>query len=494
MSRHSSVSFVALVANRMRATALLGGGLLLLLPLVASAAAISVNDTSDTTGGRGCTLRDAIDSSNSDTPVGGCAAGSGADTIVFNVPPKTTIKLTSGVFLRIRDDVTILGPGASSLTIDGNKITEVFEIDSGTATISDLTIKNGAAGGDGAGISNFDTLTLTNCTLSGNSSTASTGGIFNGGFLTLTNCTLSGNSSAGGHGGGIYNDGVLTLTNSTLSGNKNLAGLGGGIYNANGGIVTLNNSTVSGNKNPGGDGGGIYNVIGGVVTLNDSTVSGNSLPGVGAGLGAGIANRGTLTLNNSTLNGNSSAGGFGGGIYNAGTGTATINNSTLNGNAVPAFGPSFAAGGGIYNEGALTLTNCTLSGNKAPKSLFSGDGVGGNIAHEGGTLTVANTIIANSQSSGGDCVHVAGTVIDNGHNLTQDPTNNCGLASAAGDLTAINPHVGALAKNGGGTKTMKLSSTSPAIGAGGPVQCAMFATDQRGWSRASCDIGAYAAP
>jgi len=59
-------------------------------------------------------LRQAIDDSNNNA---------GMDTITFSV--SGTITLTSGV-LNIEDDVAIIGPGAASLTINGNNTSGVL--------------------------------------------------------------------------------------------------------------------------------------------------------------------------------------------------------------------------------------------------------------------------------------------------------------------------------------------------------------------------------
>ncbi len=200
-------------------------------------------------------------------------AGTGGDTIDFSgAGASGTITLTNGTLL-IKQSVTITGPGANLLTISGNKLYEVFLINSGvTASISGLTIANGSSS-NGGGIANYATLTVSNSTFSGNS--ASGGGIFNdSGTLTVSNSTFSGNTTNGGYGGGIYNKGgTSTVSNSTFSGNT--AGLGGGILN-NGGTLKVSNSTFSGNTAQ--SGGGIANSSGNgaVTTLTNSIVAGNT--------------------------------------------------------------------------------------------------------------------------------------------------------------------------------------------------------------------------
>ena len=60
-----------------------------------------------------------------------------------------TIFLTSGELLVQTGPVTIQGPGADQLTIDGNNSSRVFHIAAGTtATITGVTVANGNAGTD----------------------------------------------------------------------------------------------------------------------------------------------------------------------------------------------------------------------------------------------------------------------------------------------------------------------------------------------------------
>ena len=208
-------------------------------------------------------------------------ANPGSDTISFAPGLSGTIVLTSGE-LQIINDVTIVGPGANLLTIDGNDASRIFNVDDGNPDTAIIVAISG--------------LTLTR----GNAGTANGGGaIFNDEDLTLTNSTLSGNSA--GFGGGIlnYDHGKATLTNSTLSDNS--AGGSAGAFE-NDGEATLINSTLSRNS-AGGPGGGIKNLSGATLTLTNSTLSDNS-----AGSGGGIFNNGTATLNN-TIVANSPSGG-----------------------------------------------------------------------------------------------------------------------------------------------------------------------------------------
>jgi hypothetical protein len=188
------------------------------------------------------------------------------------------ISLTSGELL-VETSVTINGPGADVLAVDGNMISQVFRIvfSDEAVAISGFTIRNGHTGTQGGGIDNENnaTLSITNCTISGNSAGLG-GGTFNGGMLTIAGTTFSGNTAV--NGGAAYNDGagMLAISNSTVSGN--LAGSGGGIFNI--GACAITNSTLSGNSS-----GGIFNT--------ETLEIGDTILNMGAG--ANISNLGTVT-------------------------------------------------------------------------------------------------------------------------------------------------------------------------------------------------------
>lgn len=216
--------------------------------------------------------------------------------------------------------------------------------------------------------------------------------------------------------------------------------------------------------------------------------------------GGGIYNIGKLTISNTTVAGNTVQAGFthstfgsvavadGGGIFNQGT--MMMSNSTLVENTAQhvSLGPGLYHGGGISSRGPATISNSTLSGNSA--------GQAGDIYnYQGYSLTVQNSIVANS-SSGGNC---AGIMTSKGYNLSSDGSCNF---NGPGDMNNINPDLGPLQYNGGPTQTMALSEGSPAIDAGNPSGCTdgsgnLLKTDQRGDPRpdnedtGGCDMGAY---
>src|SRR5712692_8996698 len=181
---------------------------------------------------------------NSTTIAGAIVAASAGDTISILDAVRTEANIT------VNKNLTIQGQGAANTAVDGNAAGSVFIINNGvTATIQDMTIRNGSSitYGYGGGIYNLGTLTLSNSTLTGNAADAGGGGIFNyTGTLTLSNSTFTGNSASGvlyTFGGAIFNrGGAITIGSSTLSDNSASGyygggGDGGGIYN--GGALTI---------------------------------------------------------------------------------------------------------------------------------------------------------------------------------------------------------------------------------------------------------------
>ncbi|HSG85199.1 MAG TPA: CSLREA domain-containing protein, partial [Candidatus Limnocylindrales bacterium] len=187
-----------------------------------SAASIVVNSLDDTSGGSACTLRDAIAAANSDSTVGGCAAGSGTDVITFSVAGTITL---GSVPPAIASDLTIDGGGA--ITVDGANAYRPFTVNSGTVTLGGLTVTKGSAdvgggilaAGLGYGGTGVVVVTVTNSTISENTAQSGGGGLFGdeAATLTVTNSTISENTAQSG--GGIYGDeaATLTVTNSTIS-------------------------------------------------------------------------------------------------------------------------------------------------------------------------------------------------------------------------------------------------------------------------------------
>jgi hypothetical protein len=322
-------------------------------------------------------------------------------------------------------------------------------------------------------------LTLDNVTVThGHASVGSAGGVFVDGSATLTNSTISDNTATNTSAvGGMFANGGLTLTGSTISGNTETgASSHGGLF-ANGG-VSLTSSSIIGNS--GGNDGGLF--ANGSVSLVDSTVSGNTGTAVGGGAGAINAN-GPLTAVGSTISGNSAVG-HGATVTN---GNVTLINSTVSGNTATDVAGS---GGGMYVSGSVTLVYATVDANHAA--------VGANI-DASSALTSFGSVVADGQGGGANCV--VGSTTSHGYNFTNDASGavSCHF-SAVSDLvgTANDPMLGAVADNGGPTRTQLPLSGSSLVGVIPSASCEAdgasgITTDQRGLPRpaeGSCDIGA----
>src|SRR5437588_3186425 len=367
------------------------------------------------------------------------ADANNGDTINFAVTG--TIGLTSDELLVTRS-ITISGPGAENLAVNGNAKSRVFHIVSGqTVTISGLTITNGHVSDSGGGIYNdHAVLTLNDCTISDNSATGNIGGgIHNDGkdvghaTLQINNCLITNNS-----GGGIYNDAVqagtamLVITYSTLSSNGPSEAINNDAWSCtfcgNGTTsVQITNSSIIGN------GGAIYSDTG-------RQNCGSSCPV-------------TISITNSTISGN------GGGVHNSTLSDTVVSNSTISDN-----------GFGIYNDygaTAASVHNTTMSNNGVEIRNFNAPVV----------VALSHTIF-NVSPGGHSILNDFGTVTSYGYNVSSD--DGGGYLNGTGDQINTDPLLGPLQDNGGPTFTHALLPGSPAIDSGDPKFTPPPFFDQRG--------------
>ena len=335
--------------------------------------------------------------------------------------------------------------------------------------------------------------------------------------------------------------GAMTVTRSQISGNRAVfVGSQAGAVSGSGGPIALMRSRITGNRVDGTSGvgaiwirdashlriarsviAGNFGTRGGGIRADDTPTSigrsrftGNEGRNSYGG-GFSFEDDGdepsdpsmTLRVSRTTFNRNRTTGdyAFGGGIAIQG-GNATIARSTVSGNRTT--GALNSLGGGIFLDrgpylapGSLTLVNSTIDSNS---SAFGGGIVGGlpaklnavtltrnTASNEGGGAsfyfpwTIDNSLLArNTAPTGPDC---SGTVTSGGHNLIGN-VSGCSGFTGPGDIVRPNPRIGALADNGGPTKTVALLRRSPAINrAGGDAPN----RDQRGHKRRNPDIGAF---
>ena len=149
-----------------------------------------------------------------------------------------------------------------------------------------------------------------------------------------------------------------------------------------------------------------------------------------------------------------------------------------------------------FGGGTVTLRNSTVSGNIGQKEILNEDQLTlDNVTVVGDTVStsLATTMVGRSILDAGGGTACDGAVVSQGNNIEHG--TSCGLA-ASGDLN-VDPMLGPLQDNGGGTLTHALPVTSAAVDAAGV--CGLT-EDQRGKPRpldgnsdtiVACDIGAY---
>lgn len=258
----------------------------------AQAATLTVTKTADTNDGvcdTDCSLREAV------------ASAADGDAITFGqvfLTPQT-IRLAFDQDILIAKDLTITGPGADRLIIDGGGSTRLFSIDNATVTISGMMLTGGnglgslGPGGGGGAIFAVDSnVVLDALYITRNSSRGGRGGavMLYGGDYKILNSTLYRNLAM--ECGGIYIHGTLLIANSTISTNRS-GWWGGGLCNQ--GALTIRNSTITKNLAP---------IASGVINFDNCTIDvGSSI--IAANDGQEISNAGVVTSSGYNLIGDS---------------------------------------------------------------------------------------------------------------------------------------------------------------------------------------------
>jgi hypothetical protein len=359
------------------------------------------------------------------------------DTIDLTQLECSTITLSSGAIVAFENTLTIQGPGADKLAIDGAGAQQIIKSFGYTALA-------------------IDGLTLTN------------------GYLS------NGFSSAGG--GCIYTRTTdLAVSHSVLSyceSYDEIAAYGGAIFSLHN--VTIEHSRIIGNTARAGtvaSGGGVQAV--GDFAVSYSTFSGNTTitaSGRANELGGAAHSFGNVTIDHSTFSGNQ--GHLVGGLlleeFNGYSKIGTITDSTISGNTATLDGSV----GGLRAQIPLGIYNSTIAFN-------SGNEAGGVYTSQ--PLTLQSSIVA--KNTGVDLLVIAGAAdLAGDHDLIQTGT------TVPPDTIRDDPALQALADNGGETQTHALASTSPAIDAGSNPLGLDFDQRGTGFSRisgAAADIGAF---
>lgn len=384
------------------------------------------------------------------------------DTIDMTSLSCSTITLTTGSILFFQNSITLQGPGANDLYIDGGggatRVAPLLHAGTGTLEVNGLTVFDGAKYNTDAQVVD-----------------AKGGCIYSGGFVSLNDaevkyCTVQNTSSTyGSLGGGVYAKSGISMSNTSILSNSAYAttnnARGGGVFTP--GNVTLVDSFVEGNTAY--RGGGVRAQDGGIVKY--SQISNNEAYSSG-----GIYIEGNATIQNSTISANTAA--FGAGMWLNGTGATTpitLLNSTVSGNNATA-----SDNGGIFLYGGgqtARIANSTIAFNTTHFTTYLKYGAG--LRSIQTTIDLESNIIAgNTNDSGGGPIN---DDVDGSSSVTLIGANNLiGYASISppADTISADPKLLPLANNGGTTSTHALSLISPAIDAGN--NNAGVSADQRG--------------
>lgn len=364
-----------------RTLCLVVAGTLAATSISASAVTYTVTKLADTSDGicdADCSLREAV-----------VAANASADDDVIAFAPAVfgsaqTITLTSGeIAVGNNGTLSINGPGANLLTLDGNNASRIIVNDAATSAISGLRLIRGNSQGlldSGRG-----------------------GAIYNAaGNLVLSAVVIDGNASTLGGGGLNTASGGITRIQSSTILNNTATGSGGGLQNFSGCFLTIVDSTISDNTSNGSTGGGGGQLNGTALIVN-STISGNSAP---AGSGGGFQSNGSLLeVINSTIANNSSLTN-GGGLHR---GTTNINgylrNTIIAGNFGVAASPDVTALDSINSLGNNLIGITGTSTGWIASDLLDQNAMLGLLVNNGGsTFTHALTIGSPAIDAGDDCV------------------------------------------------------------------------------------------
>jgi hypothetical protein len=392
-------------------------------------------------------------------------AGSGA-TIDMSGLACSKITLGSAIVIG-QQDLTIAGPGAGKLTIDGGNHGRVLEhLGNGTLTVSDATVAHGVTMAD----------------------TAIGGCIYAKKDVTLkrsvvTSCTAIGQTIAAGGGVGALGNVLAWSSRITDNLASTQVGTDGAVSAAGGGAfavyqTSLIDSVVSGNAAEAAIGtvfaGG---AMGQSLKVKYSTISDNEAASVGDlsnfGGGGGLVGGADMTIVNSTIDHNSSD--LAGGLFvlDSYPLTVSILQTTISSNTAR------LGIGAISTLPAVSILDSTIA--------FNTSGAAANIA----VIFNAAATIESSIIAGNGPADVYGAAISGSHNIINTIAPSTILPM---DTKSVDPKLQPLAYNGGPTRTHALGSGSPAIGAG--TNTSSFQNDQRGSTfkrtiGGAADIGAY---
>jgi predicted outer membrane repeat protein len=381
----------------------------------------------------------------------------------------------------ISEAVTIEGPGANLLAIDGNNQWRLLDVAAVTVTVSSLTLQNGQPASDaGGGLRSLGVLSLRQVHVLSNTSPTGGGGVYAAGTLLVEGGLFANNYSAGGVGGGLWATGPAVISGTTFANNR-ANGQGGGAHLSGGSQVS--HGRFEHNRSLTSNGGGMYatagttltnmqfhnNVAqtdgGGVLAFGQAAVYGSHFSNNQSNNRGGALYVGSfLTITHSAFTGNS--GGRGGAVYH-GVFSGYVENSLFAGNTAT------LAGEHLFLNGSATVALRHVT------AVGLGSGTAVHVAHS--SVSISNTLIA-SHTLGVN--NLSGSVVQDYNLFFGNGTDTQGVVTGGAHNTSGDPRFIAPWQN-----NYHLGAGSAAIDAGVD---AGIVTDFDGESRplaAGFDIG-----
>ena len=179
----------------------------------------------------------------------------------------------------ITEAVSIQGPGAALLAVDGGNTWRVLAATAVSLTLTDLTIQHGRPlTGEGGGLWTTGALTLRGVNILSNTAPTQGGGAAVGGSLYMEGGRVANNRSVGGIGGGVQAEQAVISGTYFIS--NTAPGQGGGA--ALGAFSYVSDGRFSANRSLNAHGGGLY--AAGPITLTNMVFQDNSARSDGGGV------------------------------------------------------------------------------------------------------------------------------------------------------------------------------------------------------------------
>ncbi|MBZ5709695.1 right-handed parallel beta-helix repeat-containing protein [Nannocystis pusilla] len=490
---------------------------------------VELVDTANST----AVVGDGTPGSCNESALAAALAGGGVVTFACGGP----VTITLGQAIAITSDLVI--DGNHEVTLSGGGVTRILDMDTGNfesqgphLTVQRLRFIDGKASGtegplgtdvDGGGGAIFHlggSVTAIDSVFENNEAATwgpdVAGGAIYGigvGATTVVGCTFHNNRAANGGAIGALHT-ALTIVNSTFTDNEatgrdanyidmmgEQAGHGGNggaiVMDGSGRELTICGSTVQGNRG-GAFGAALFRTgyEGEPTVIDRSTFADNEIPDHddddSPSSGALYIQGTAVTLTNSTISGNKARSSAGVWILGHGAqpAVADLTNVTITGNSTWPQDDftmrGIGAGITIGDDTTGTILNCTIAGNDAQ--------FGAGILRVT-PLVVRNTIISNNAENQYTPLNCTGAMFasppgSGDHNI-QWPNGVQDDMDCTPGISRADPLLGALADNGGPTRTIMPLAGSPALAAGSDCP----PTDQRGEPRGDpCTLGALESP